>query len=151
MPQHRILFQHSTPHPATTPPLNLSHVSFKLKTSQAQWARQQLGEKLDLESPRLIESPRGSPPFPTSLPLHVSRDSTCQRLLLHLAALCLVLCVLNTVGCAVCCVDERHSKPFDARHRHVTLVTSHYTVTSHFATGLSRKPGVLKRVPWAQG
>jgi hypothetical protein len=29
--------------------------------TQAQWARQKLGDKLDLESPRLLESPRGSP------------------------------------------------------------------------------------------
>lgn len=29
-------------------------------STQAQWARQKLGNKLDLESPRLVESPRGA-------------------------------------------------------------------------------------------
>jgi len=45
---------------SSIPRLSLTQPSFSFTPTQAQWARQRLGEKLDLESPRLLESPRGT-------------------------------------------------------------------------------------------
>jgi len=64
------LFEQSTAQTTPTssiPRLSLTQPSFSFTPTQAQWARQRLGEKLDLESPRLLESPRAAQRKPAVL------------------------------------------------------------------------------------